>query len=202
MVMESNDPDDLSIEVTAFDVEESNMYSDCDTVTATRTMTKIVPSSTNTVVVVTIPEDSTSIIKNSQQQTYNTSSSNSQYKNMHDQILKWPKEIRNIIAGGLAGMIAKSIVAPFDRIKILYQVSSAEFHIWALPSIAKKIVEREGLKALWKGNTATLIRVFPYSGIQFMVFDRCKTFLLREQEMNYKEAKAINPDTPKPRWVS
>jgi hypothetical protein len=157
-----------------------------------------VPSSTNTVVVVTIPEDTSSIIKNSQQQT----SKSTEYKNLHDQILKWPKEIRNIIAGGLAGMIAKSIVAPFDRIKILYQVSSAEFHILALPSIAKKIVEREGLKALWKGNTATLIRVFPYSGIQFMVFDRCKTFLLREQETNYKKAKAINPETPKPRWVS
>jgi solute carrier family 25 protein 42 len=119
---------------------------------------------------------------------------------LFDDIVKLPKEIRNIIAGGCAGMIAKSVVAPFDRIKILYQVSSAKFQIWKVPEIAIRIIQQEGLSALWKGNTATLIRVFPYSGIQFMVFDRCKTFLLREQEMNYMKEKAINPDTPKPKW--
>jgi hypothetical protein len=119
---------------------------------------------------------------------------------LREKILLWPKEIRNIIAGGFAGMIAKSVVAPFDRIKILYQVSSAQFHIWKIPEIAKKIVQTEGPKALWKGNTATLIRVFPYSGIQFMVFDRCKTFLLREQELDYMKRKALNAQTPKPKW--
>jgi Mitochondrial carrier protein len=119
---------------------------------------------------------------------------------LRQDILKLPKEIRNILAGGCAGMIAKSVVAPFDRIKILFQVSSAVFHIWKVPEIALRIVEQEGLQALWKGNTATLIRVFPYAGIQFMVFDRCKTFLLREQELNYMNNKAINPDTPKPNW--
>ncbi|KAL3910274.1 MAG: hypothetical protein SGARI_002203, partial [Bacillariaceae sp.] len=97
-------------------------------------------------------------------------------------------------------MIAKSIVAPFDRIKILYQVSSAQFHIRKVPSIAKKIVQGEGIKALWKGNTATLIRVFPYSGIQFMVFDRCKSLILIEHEILYKQQKAGNPQTPKPKW--
>ena len=111
-----------------------------------------------------------------------------------------PKEIRNIIAGGLAGMMAKSVVAPFDRIKILYQVSSAKFQITKLPEIAKRIVKEEGLSALWKGNTATLIRVFPYSGIQFMVFDRCKTYILREQESRYLQEKAIHAATPKPNW--
>jgi solute carrier family 25 protein 42 len=119
---------------------------------------------------------------------------------LHEDLRKLPKEVRNVIAGGFAGMIAKSVVAPFDRIKILYQVSSAEFHIWRVPGIAIRIIQQEGLPALWKGNTATLIRVFPYSGIQFMVFDRCKTFLLREQEMNYMKEKAVNPQAPKPKW--
>ncbi|OEU16739.1 mitochondrial carrier [Fragilariopsis cylindrus CCMP1102] len=119
----------------------------------------------------------------------NSSSSSSDNNNKYygnswyfDELKRLPKEIRNIMAGGFAGMIAKSVVAPFDRIKILYQVSSAEFQIMNLPKIAKRIVKEEGLSALWKGHTATLIRVFPYSGIQFMVFDRCKTFVLREQE--------------------
>lgn len=97
-------------------------------------------------------------------------------------VSEMPKQFRNIIAGGVAGMIAKSIVAPFDRIKILYQVSSAEFHLSNLPLVARNIVQNEGLAALWKGNTVTMLRVFPYSGIQFMVFEQAKGYFLREHE--------------------
>jgi hypothetical protein len=119
---------------------------------------------------------------------------------VHEDVLKLPKEIRNIFAGGMAGMVAKSVVAPFDRIKILYQISSAHFRISNVPVVALKIIKNEGWTALWKGNTATMIRVFPYSGIQFMVYDRCKTFLLREQEIDYVRRRAADPGTPKPRW--
>jgi hypothetical protein len=73
-----------------------------------------------------------------------------------------PKEARNLIAGGLAGMIAKSVVAPMDRIKIMYQVTSATFRLRDVPKVALSIVEKEGWTALWKGNTVTMIRVFPY----------------------------------------
>ncbi|KAL3763518.1 hypothetical protein ACHAWU_009202 [Discostella pseudostelligera] len=95
-----------------------------------------------------------------------------------------PKEMRNLIAGGLAGMIAKSVVAPIDRIKILYQVTATRFRLRDVPSVAISIIEKEGLEALWKGNMATMIRVFPYSGIQFMVFDYCKSHFLGEQKRN------------------
>jgi hypothetical protein len=106
-----------------------------------------------------------------------------------EEILKLPKELRNLIAGGMAGMVAKSVVAPIDRIKILYQVSAKEFRVWDVPRVARKIMEEEGIEALWKGNTATLIRVFPYSGIQFMVFDKCKAFYLDRHE----DHRARNP---------
>lgn len=128
------------------------------------------------------------------------SSSDHYQSAIYQNAMKLPKEIRNIFAGGIAGMVAKSVVAPFDRIKILYQISSAQFHIWKVPSVAWRIIQEEGLAALWKGNTATMIRVFPYSGIQFMVFDRCKMFLLREQELKYAREKAINPKAKKPQW--
>lgn len=119
---------------------------------------------------------------------------------VQQEMTKLPKEIRNIVAGGMAGMVAKSFVAPFDRIKILYQISSARFSITQVPSVAMKIAKTEGVTALWKGNTATMIRVFPYAGIQFMVYDRCKTFLLKEQEIDYARRRALDPDTPKPKW--
>eukprot|EP00542_Grammatophora_oceanica_P021615 CAMPEP_0194051994 /NCGR_PEP_ID=MMETSP0009_2-20130614/43454_1 /TAXON_ID=210454 /ORGANISM="Grammatophora oceanica, Strain CCMP 410" /LENGTH=359 /DNA_ID=CAMNT_0038699359 /DNA_START=8 /DNA_END=1087 /DNA_ORIENTATION=- len=93
-----------------------------------------------------------------------------------------PKEVRNLLAGGIAGMAAKSVVAPMDRIKILYQVSAKEFHMSDVPRMGRRIVKDEGITALWKGNTATMIRVFPYAGVQFMVFDRCKGYFLEKHE--------------------
>lgn len=101
-------------------------------------------------------------------------------------IINLPKELRNMLAGGIAGMVAKSFVAPLDRIKILYQVTSAPFKLSHVPSVAAKIIRNEGLSALWKGNTATMIRVFPYSGIQFMVFDRLKAFYLAQHKDSSK----------------
>jgi len=101
---------------------------------------------------------------------------------LQERIVKLPKEVRNVVGGGLAGMAAKSVVAPLDRIKILYQVSSAEFRLLNVPNVARNIIKNEGLEALWKGNTATMIRVFPYSGIQFAIYDRCKSYFLREHE--------------------
>lgn len=100
------------------------------------------------------------------------------------EFLKWPQEVRNIIAGGIAGMVAKSVVAPMDRIKILYQISSAKFQLRNVPGVVHNIYHTEGFSALWKGNTATLIRVFPYAGVQFMVFDSCKTYLLHQHKKN------------------
>ena len=121
-------------------------------------------------------------------------------KGFKDEITKLPKEIRNIIAGGLAGMVAKTVVAPVDRIKILYQVSSAEFQILRVPLVAKNIIEKEGVSALWKGNVATMLRVFPYAGIQFMVFERCKTFLLHSHQKQYEARKAQDPSFKRPKW--
>ncbi|KAL7558500.1 hypothetical protein ACA910_008099 [Epithemia clementina (nom. ined.)] len=114
-----------------------------------------------------------------------SSSINNIHNNQHSS-WRWslPREVRSLLAGGIAGMAAKSVVAPMDRIKILYQVSSAEFHFRSIPQVIRNIVQTEGVAALWKGNTATMIRVFPYSGIQFMVFDRCKRFFLNEHEQH------------------
>ena len=110
-----------------------------------------------------------------------------------------PQEARNLVAGGLAGMVAKSFVAPIDRIKIMYQITSAHFRIRDVPEVALKIIKEEGFTALWKGNTATLIRVFPYSGIQFMVFDRVKTHFLTKDEGNEAKQHWLLADQDTPR---
>jgi len=102
-----------------------------------------------------------------------------------------PREIRNLFAGGIAGMVAKSTVAPIDRIKILYQVTNNRFRLRNVPLVASHIIKQEGFFALWKGNSATMLRVFPYAGIQFMVFDRCKVYMLQNRKERIGES--LNP---------
>ncbi len=76
-------------------------------------------------------------------------------------------------------MVAKSVVAPVDRIKILFQVSSEDFSLRRVFHIMGRIHSEEGLAGLWKGNSATMLRVFPYAGIQFMTFDAVKAYILK-----------------------
>lgn len=47
--------------------------------------------------------------------------------------------LKRVVAGGLAGMVAKSVVAPVDRVKILFQVTNEKFSFkkvrrWGGPS--------------------------------------------------------------------
>ena len=96
-------------------------------------------------------------------------------------------------------MVAKSVVAPIDRIKIMYQITSAHFRIRDVPGVAFKIIKEEGFAALWKGNVATLIRVFPYSGIQFMVFARIKTYFITIQDAEGTKQHWLLADQETPR---
>jgi hypothetical protein len=79
--------------------------------------------------------------------------------------------MKRMIAGGLAGMAAKTLTAPIDRIKILFQVTSRQFSFHSASQLFVDVWRTEGPAALWRGNNAQLLRVFPYAGIQFACYD-------------------------------
>ena len=68
-------------------------------------------------------------------------------------------------SGGMAGIIAKTAIAPIDRVKFLFMASISEFTAKNVMNEIKRIRIEEGVRSLWKGNLAQIIRVFPYSGI-------------------------------------
>ncbi|CAM9326526.1 unnamed protein product [Discosporangium mesarthrocarpum] len=96
---------------------------------------------------------------------------------------------KRIVAGGLAGMLAKSVVAPVDRVKILFQVTNEHFTFRKAKKLMGDILALEGPAGLWKGNSATMIRVFPYAGTQFMMFDTLKRWALARK--THRDPQAV-----------
>jgi len=88
------------------------------------------------------------------------------------------KILTSLAAGGIAGGIAKTVIAPLDRSKIFFQTNETKNYRfrYALRWL-KHGYKTEGLLSLWRGNTATLARIVPYSAINFMSFEQYKKLL-------------------------
>jgi len=87
---------------------------------------------------------------------------------------KGKKSLGNLIAGGMSGMIARTCIAPIERIKILFQIQKGQGNYVTLMS---NVLKSEGFLSMWKGNSAAIIRVIPYTSIQFSSFEEYKTLL-------------------------
>lgn len=91
--------------------------------------------------------------------------------------------INTFIAGGLAGATSRTVVSPLERLKIILQcqaqASSAQSGtayagVW--PSLARMWRE-EGFKGFMKGNGINVVRILPYSALQFTSYGGFKQLL-------------------------
>lgn len=74
-------------------------------------------------------------------------------------------------------------MAPLDRVKILFQASNPHFTKYAgswfgLAMAMKDIRQHEGFVGLFKGHSATLLRIFPYAGIKFLAYEQIRAFFI------------------------
>ncbi|KAI5463810.1 mitochondrial carrier domain-containing protein [Mariannaea sp. PMI_226] len=90
---------------------------------------------------------------------------------------------RSGVAGGIAGCAAKSVVAPLDRVKILFQASNPLFAKYTgswfgVATAMKDIYGHEGVYGLYRGHSATLLRIFPYAGIKFLAYEQIRAVII------------------------
>lgn len=90
---------------------------------------------------------------------------------------------RSGIAGGIAGCAAKTLIAPLDRVKILFQTGQPQFvrfagTLWGLPKASHYIWNTEGPLGLFRGHSATLARIFPYAAIKFVAYEQFRAWLI------------------------
>eukprot|EP01038_Epipyxis_sp_PR26KG_P005925 gene5925-8172_t len=82
----------------------------------------------------------------------------------------------DIVAGAFSGLVARFFTAPFDLIKIRFQLQTQQNMKYTSMSQAfATMVKEEGLFSLWKGNLSATILWISYAMVQFSVYGVLKT---------------------------
>jgi hypothetical protein len=87
----------------------------------------------------------------------------------------------DLISGAIAGSLSRTLTAPLELYKMQLQNSFIPH------STIKAVVEKEGIRYLWKGNGINCIRLAPQYSINFAVFNYAKNNIYKDVENeNYK----------------
>lgn len=94
---------------------------------------------------------------------------------------------RTGLAGGMAGSAAKTLVAPLDRVKILFQANNPQFAKYSgswfgVVTAMKDIYKDDGVRGLYRGHSATILRIFPYAAIKFLAYEQIRSVIIPSRQ--------------------
>lgn len=75
------------------------------------------------------------------------------------------------------------MVGPLDRVKILFQASNPQFAKYSgswfgVVTAMREINQQSGLRGLFRGHSATLLRIFPYAAIKFLAYEQIRAVII------------------------
>ncbi|KAL7540525.1 hypothetical protein ACHAXR_010176 [Thalassiosira sp. AJA248-18] len=77
-----------------------------------------------------------------------------------------------LFAGGIAGMVAASIVYPLEVVKTMLTLYPEKCN--GISDALSLVYRSSGIRGLYRGLGPTLIAMFPYVGVEFMVYETLK----------------------------
>lgn len=91
--------------------------------------------------------------------------------------------LKDLAAGGVAGGISKTVVAPIERVKLLLQTQDSHPKIRSgemprykgIIDCFQRVVAEQGFASLWRGNMANVVRYFPTQAFNFAFKDTIKS---------------------------
>ncbi|OEL21927.1 Mitochondrial adenine nucleotide transporter ADNT1 [Dichanthelium oligosanthes] len=86
---------------------------------------------------------------------------------------------KSLVAGGVAGGVSRTAVAPLERLKILLQVQNPHSIKYNGTIQGLKYIWRtEGLRGLFKGNGTNCARIVPNSAVKFFSYEQASKGIL------------------------
>ncbi len=90
--------------------------------------------------------------------------------------------VTNFLLGGVSAAISKTASAPIERVKLILQTQDSNEKIiksgrryTGIGNCFSRVIREEGVKELWRGNLANIIRYFPTQALNFAFKDFYKT---------------------------
>lgn len=93
------------------------------------------------------------------------------------------KQVKHVIAGGVAGAVSRTCVSPLERVKILLQIQVKNPKFLGVGATLIKIGKEEGLRGYFKGNGTNVLRIIPYSAVQFAAYEEFKKLLKVSEDL-------------------
>jgi len=97
---------------------------------------------------------------------------------------EFEKVLNDILCGAFAGVLAKTAVAPAERVKMSFQITKDRFSISAAMSRAGSMVSEAGVASLWRGHSSTVLRVAPFAGFSYAFHDYAEKEFKRELQVD------------------
>lgn len=100
----------------------------------------------------------------------------------------------DLVAGGGAGAISRTLMAPLERVKVLLQVQEVslvpqEQRYRGILDCFFRIPKEQGILAFWRGNGVNVARMVPNSAIKFSTFDMYKRLAFPQGEAAYNSTE-------------
>ncbi|XP_031565492.1 mitochondrial substrate carrier family protein V-like [Actinia tenebrosa] len=85
-------------------------------------------------------------------------------------------QLIHLVAGGVAGGVSRTCVSPLERVKMLLQIQTTGPNVKysGVAGTLAKIYTKEGLIGYFKGNGTNIVRIVPYTAVQFAAYEEFK----------------------------
>mmetsp|Transcript_8660 Transcript_8660/g.20502 ORF Transcript_8660/g.20502 Transcript_8660/m.20502 type:complete len:302 (-) Transcript_8660:49-954(-) len=109
--------------------------------------------------------------------------------------------LKDFLAGGVSGAIAKTATAPIERVKLIIQTQDANPKIMSgevkrytgIGDCFSRVASEQGIGAFWRGNFTNVIRYFPTQAFNFAFKDVIKgLFPKADKNKEFGKFFAIN----------
>ena len=77
----------------------------------------------------------------------------------------------HFFTGAVAGAVSRTATSPLERLKILRQVTTAEYQGLNMTQAFKYMYKVEGWRGFFKGNGVNIVKIAPFSALEFYFYE-------------------------------